>query len=128
MKKLHRILLVDDDKATNFLHRLLLDEMNLAEGIDVAINGKEALDHLESCALIDLPNLVFLDINMPLMNGFEFLKNYTKLDKEIKKNVKVVMLSSSVDQGDIAKAKQFKEVNDFIGKPLTEEIIITNNF
>ncbi len=123
MRKLHRILLVDDDHTTNLLHQLLLEEMDVAEGIDIALNGKEALDHINSCDIKDLPDLILLDLNMPLMNGLEFLEHYENVVKERKGSVKLLMLSTTTNPEDIAKAKQYDAFSEFVNKPLTEKKI-----
>ena len=124
MKKLNRILLVDDDDTTNFLHQYLLKEMELAEHIDVALNGKEALDFIESYKLESLPDLVLLDINMPYMDGFEFLEKYQQLDNERKVGVTLMMLSTSVNPKDIEKSQHYSQPINFIDKPLTKDKIV----
>ncbi|MBL4707913.1 MAG: response regulator [Flavobacteriales bacterium] len=124
MRKLNRILLVDDDNATNFLHQLLLEEMDLAENIDIALNGKEALDKIEAYSIEELPQLILLDINMPFMNGFEFLEQYEKLDEDRKVGVRLMMITTSTDPRDLAKSKQFSSISGFLNKPLTDKKII----
>ena len=94
-KKLNCILLVDDDKATNFLHKKIIGNNDVSENILVALNGKEAMIIICN-ALIDndknntLPELVFLDINMPIMNGWEFMEEYQKLIGSKNKSVGIL--------------------------------------
>ena len=82
--KLNCILLVDDDEPTNFLNQMVIEELDIAEQIRVAQNGQEALTYLKKTGIGDenfpLPDLILLDINMPAMNGWEFLERYRKLN------------------------------------------------
>ncbi len=120
-KKLNCILLVDDDKDFNFIHQRLLKKMNCVESIEVAANGKMGLDFIRSkkCK----PNLIFLDINMPKMNGWEFLEEYNRLAEDEKANVVIVMLTSSLNPDDKAKAETFGCVRSFVAKPLDIESV-----
>jgi CheY-like chemotaxis protein len=125
MRKLNRILLVDDDDTTNFLHQYLFNNMKLVEHVDVALNGKEALDFIEDYDLESLPDLILLDINMPYMDGFEFLDKYQQLDNERKVGITLMMLSTSVNPKDIEKSQHYPQQINFIDKPLTKEKITT---
>lgn len=125
--KLNCILLVDDDEPTNFLNQMVLEELNITEQIKVAQNGKEALTYLESTNIgnvnFPLPELILLDINMPAMNGWEFLQQYAKLPANQKANVVIVMLTTSLNPDDRAKADEISEVTGFETKPLTADKI-----
>ena len=77
-KKLNCILLVDDDPDDNFYHQIIINEMNIVNHIDIAINGIEAITYLKKENQIP-PEIIFLDINMPKMNGWEFLEQYKHL-------------------------------------------------
>jgi CheY-like chemotaxis protein len=120
-QKLNCILLVDDDKDFNFIHERLLKKMNCVESIEVAANGKIGLDFIMSnkCK----PNIIFLDINMPKMNGWEFLEAYNRLAEDEKANVVIVMLTSSLNPDDMAKAETFGCVRSFVAKPLDIESV-----
>lgn len=121
-KKLKEILLVDDSEATNSLNKRLLQHMEVVEKIEICLNGKEALDYLTTpneAGTYPAPNIIFLDINMPVMDGFQFLQEYQKQDPSIKANIVVVMLTSSLNQVDANKAKNFSDVKEFFHKPLT---------
>lgn len=121
MIKLAHLLLVDDDPTTNFFNRHLLEKMNLCEVIHEAGNGQEALDKIEELRLIgEAPDMILLDINMPIMNGFEFLEQYAKLDHKIRESVVICMLTTSLAQSDLDRSNQFAELNDYIDKPLSE--------
>lgn len=123
MNKFKSVLLVDDDEATNFLHQVYLKEWDLAEDIYTAMNGQEALDFLESNLDFrkNKPSLILLDINMPVMNGFEFMEAYAELDASMKASIVVVMLTSSIHPSDKDRAGEVKDLNSFMNKPLTKE-------
>jgi len=123
MQKVKSILLVDDDEATNFLHKIYIEEWGVADNIYTALNGQEALDFLKENEEFrqNKPSLILLDINMPIMNGFEFMEAYKELDDSMKASVVVVMLTSSLHHIDQARASGLDDLNGFINKPLTRE-------
>jgi CheY-like chemotaxis protein len=124
MKKLNCILLVDDDEPTNFLNKMILEDVDCADTIEVAESGLSALSFLESASengSQSSPDLIFLDINMPAMNGWEFLEQYSNLDQQRKANVVIVMLTTSLNPDDRAKASKMPDVSGFETKPLTPE-------
>lgn len=126
MKPLDRILLVDDDAVTNMMHRRVIERSGRACAIDVATDGQEALDIL--CADLEagrpLPELIFLDINMPGMGGFEFLEHYAALDIAADAQLIIVMLSTSLLQADHARADADPNVHSFCDKPLRLEKLL----
>ncbi len=122
MKKLNCILLVDDLPADNHFLQMMIEEMNIAENIKVALNGIDALNYLKNENNI-IPDLIFLDINMPKMNGWEFLEEYKKLDKNTKSKIVIVILSTSINPDDIKKSEGIEEVSDFEVKPLDKDAI-----
>lgn len=121
-KKLNCILLIDDDPDDNNYHRIILEEMDIVECIDVAVNGIEALIYLKRENRIP-PELIFLDINMPRMNGWEFLEQYKELPAKQKSRTLIMMLTTSTNPDHIAKAKEIKEVTGFETKPLSVELM-----
>jgi CheY-like chemotaxis protein len=122
-RKLNCILLIDDDEPTNFLHKFVIEKTGFAEKCVTVQNGQEALDYLkrEEDGKYPQPDLIFLDINMPRMNGWEFLDEYEKLEKAQKGNIVVVMLTTSLDPSDKEKAEKKIGINEFMSKPLTAE-------
>jgi CheY-like chemotaxis protein len=120
MKKLNSVLLIDDDPTSCFLTQYIIEEMNIAQHIYTVQSGREALDLLhtnqgEPEAVIEL---ILLDINMPDMDGFEFLEAFEDLPYYL--NSSVVMLTTSSNHRDLDKAKTFR-VADYLNKPITEE-------
>jgi CheY-like chemotaxis protein len=119
-QQLKSILLVDDDAATNFLHTLILRGMHCTENIQTVLNGQEALDYLRAAHAGEhpVPELVFLDINMPMVNGWEFLEEYDTLPQEQRAKTVIVMLTTSLNPDDIARSEKYDEVQAYRQKPL----------
>ena len=116
------ILIVDDDETNNFYVRHILSKLNITENIYFALNGQEALDIIsELTSKGILMGLILLDINMPIMNGFEFLAAYEKLPAFNRSKTVITMMSSSVHSVDMEKSKSYKSINNCIVKPLTKE-------
>jgi CheY-like chemotaxis protein len=124
-KKINCIMLVDDNPDDNFFHERVIRKHDFSEHVIVKQTGKEALEYLKAkdqnkgCH----PDLIFLDINMPGMNGWEFLNEYKKLDLYFQGKIIVVMLTSSDNPEDIIKAKEHGVAFEFKTKPLTKEML-----
>ena len=115
-------MLVDDNSDDNFFHERGIKQNN-PKNIAITENtGAKALEYLKD-GHSPHPDLIFLDINMPGMNGWEFLEEYGRLDKEMQSRVIIIMLTTSDNPDDLAKAKKCAFVSDYITKPLTEEIM-----
>jgi CheY-like chemotaxis protein len=132
-QKLKLILLIDDDESTNFINRIIIEKYGCAEKIVETLNGYKALEFLKST--VDgnhpQPDLIFLDINMPGMNGWEFLERYHQLNEDEKGKVIVVMLSASDNPDDIRRATEIGGIKAFKTKPMTTEMlaeILKSNF
>jgi CheY-like chemotaxis protein len=122
-RKLNCVLLIDDDEPTNFLNQLVVESSGYTEQIKTAQSGEEALNYLVNSGENDnpSPDLIFLDINMPAMNGWEFLDKYRNLDDAKKSKVVIVMLTTSLFPEDKARAYEIPEISGFENKPLTKE-------
>jgi CheY-like chemotaxis protein len=121
------ILLVDDDEINNFISIKLIKKALLNTEIMACLNGKFAIDQLFELQRKDpdkLPDYILLDINMPIMNGWEFLDEYKRLNIDPQGKCKVFIISSSVFSNDINKARSYPLVKDFISKPLNVEKIV----
>lgn len=132
-KPIHCILLVDDDPDDNFLHQMVIEDSGLCEHVRIAENGIQALRYLTgtNAASYIRPDVILLDINMPGMNGFEFLLEYGKLPEHQKANVVLMMLTTSLNPDDMRRAQSYSIVESFKSKPLTQtllEQIVTDHF
>lgn len=116
------IFLVDDDDIANFLNKIFIEKLNLDLEVQVATNGEQALDLiLDKNVFIPSPCLLLLDINMPRMNGWQFLEHYDKLaDDRTKEEIVIVMLTSSEAESDMVKAQNSTHITEFVTKPLSE--------
>lgn len=115
-------MLVDDNDTDNFISKRIIEITKFAKRVEVKNSGKSALDYLRENQdnPQDLPNLIFLDINMPIVDGFVFLYEFEKFNETIKDKCKVIILSSSDNKRDIDKIVNNNHVIKFITKPLTE--------
>jgi len=116
-------MLIDDNPNDNFFHEREIKKTNLEAMVIAKNTAMEALEYLQ--AKNDLsniqPDLIFLDIHMPEMDGWEFLQAYNQIDKEFQNPVIIMMLTSSDNAEDVARAKVWTSVSGFITKPLTKE-------
>ncbi len=120
------VLLVDDDEINNFISIKLIKKALLNTEIMACLNGKFAIDQLVEIQRRDpakLPDYILLDINMPIMNGWEFLDEYKRLNIDPAGKCKIFIISSSVFSNDINKARSYPLVKDFISKPLNVDKI-----
>jgi CheY-like chemotaxis protein len=129
MKKINCILLVDDNESDNFFHQEIIRQADVCTHLKVVTDGIQALNYIvesrDSAHSKEFPkpDVIFLDINMPRMNGFEFLEEYDKLEHRLKSTILIIMLSTSLIPRDQQKAMEIEVVNEFINKPLTEEML-----
>lgn len=114
-----KILIVDDDKVISFLHNKKLELFNFIWPPENCINGKEALDFIKKEDPFNTDFLIFLDLNMPVMNGWEFLDQIQK--EPFLHNLNVVVVSTTTHKPDLIKALAYKQVLGFCQKPLTSE-------
>ena len=128
--KLNCILLVDDDEPTNFLNRLTVEEVDCANHIKVIPGARDALDYLVCAGKKQLsneecprPEIIFLDINMPAMDGWEFLQRYEAMPDTQKGSIIIVMLTTSFNPEDELKARTIPSVKEFRNKPLTPALL-----
>jgi CheY-like chemotaxis protein len=118
MKKLKNVMLVDDDDTYQFLCGKIISDSGITENVIPCMSGEDALSYLKQ-KKGPVPELILLDINMPGMNGWDFLEEFKILPPELKTGLIIAMHSSSIFPEDKIKAGGYKEVADFIEKPLT---------
>lgn len=132
MSVLKKIMLVDDDEIFVFLISKTIEHLKLVEQIEVFENGLDALEYFEKHKFNNeiLPEIVLLDLSMPIINGWQFLDQYSKISTHLTKKIDIYICSSSISPDDIARAKTIKEITDFIIKPISKEklIDIVNNY
>ncbi len=121
------VLLVDDDSIYQFIARKTLEATGLTEKINVCSNGEEAYRFLENNQenVNELPDVILLDVNMPVMNGWEFLHAFKNLQSPAIKHIPIFLVTSSVNDADINYSQQFSNVQDYIVKPLVKEKLCT---
>lgn len=128
---LDKILCVDDDAITLMLCKKVIERVSFAHEILTAKNGEEAIFYFDELApqlqqdqTVSYPKLTFLDLNMPIMNGWEFLDNYLQNGyHELFSEAKFIVLSSTIDPNDVEKTKSYPMVIDFLSKPITKEML-----
>ncbi|RAU81686.1 response regulator [Pontibacter arcticus] len=121
---LELILLVDDDDTTNFLNKRLLEDMQVAKEIMVCTNGRDAIEYLSDACIEasgkKCPDLIFLDIKMPVMDGFSFLDEYQNRQLDAQDHVIIMMLTSSASFYDLERLKNYSRVKKHYSKTLTK--------
>lgn len=119
------VMLVDDNDTDNFISKRIIEITKFAKRVEIKNSGKSALQYLEDNQgnPDNLPDLIFLDINMPIVDGFVFLFEFEMFPEELKKKCKVVILSSSDNKRDIEKIVDNEYVIKFITKPLTDNAL-----
>ena len=123
MKKIDKICLIDDDMIYRYLTQKVITETHLVKGISSFSNGLDAINFLKAEHLHEekLPDLILLDLFMPIMDGWGFLKEYVKLLPELPKEIPIYIVSSSIDPADLQKSKGISSVTGYIIKPMTKE-------
>ncbi len=121
MKKVNLTCIIDDDPIFVFGIKKVMELINFSDSIMVFKNGQEALDNLKPIILSkeELPDIILLDLNMPVLDGWQFLDEFIKIPCE--KKIIIYVVSSSIDPEDILRAKSYQGVSDYIVKPITIE-------
>jgi CheY-like chemotaxis protein len=121
MKKIDIACVIDDDDIYTFTIKKIIDNSQLAEKTLYFPNGKVALDFFNEYLhqTTHLPDLILLDINMPVLDGWQFMDEFIKLSPLINKRIVVYIVSSSIDRADFNKAKGYEQISDFIVKPVS---------
>jgi len=121
---LNKVLLIDDSEAINYIHNYILEELGIVQEIIIKENGADALAYLLDLIASNtpLPELIFIDINMPKMNAWEFFEAYQKIDLDIRRQSHVILMTSSIDPADMAKAQDIPDIEAIKDKPFDETV------
>lgn len=121
-QKVELACIIDDDKIYVNLVRKIIEIKKLSKNLIIFKNGREALEYfqknLSSFSEDSLPEIIFLDLNMPVMDGWEFLNEFIKIKNELSKKIQLYVVSSSIDPRDLERAKSFNMVTDYLIKPI----------
>lgn len=125
-KKIEIACIIDDDDVYVFGVSKLIQIKGLCENLMVFNNGQEALNYLRPIFNTPnlLPDVILLDINMPVMDGWQFAEEFTKLNNHLEKKVIVYMVSSSIDPKDVERAKAISGISNYYLKPVTLDMLI----
>lgn len=126
MERVKQLTLVDDDDVYIYLTKKAIKKTNRVDFISVFNNGLDALNFLKENKedVEELPDILFLDLSMPIMDGWQFLNEFIKINPEMGKEIPIYICSSSISPEDLETAKTIKEVSDFIIKPIYKEKLI----
>lgn len=126
--KYNAVMLIDDNEIDNLINQKIIESSDICNYIFTHTGGKSAIEFLKNAEKIAregnkglMPEIIFLDIDMPLMDGFQFLDEFENLPKGIKDHCRIVMLTSSINSKDVKKSKRYSNVKEYINKPLTKE-------
>jgi CheY-like chemotaxis protein len=120
-KKVQRAFIIDDDEVYIYAIKRLIKIQNLCDEVLVFTDGKQAVDYLEEHQNdgTPMPEVIMIDVNMPVLDGWGFIEAFQKMDLESTKNTKLFMISSSIDPRDVKKAKEIPLIIKYIFKPIT---------
>jgi len=122
-------MLIDDNEIDNLINQKMIEAAAITENIYTHTGAKSAIEFLKNMEKMDvadkvLPDVIFLDIDMPLMDGFQFLDEFANLSQLTRKKCKIIMLTSSINPQDFNRAKKYENVKLYLNKPLSHDSIM----
>ncbi|NML38270.1 response regulator [Chitinophaga sp. G-6-1-13] len=125
MKLINMIFIVDDDPIHQQIAKIMIERQGICTNIRVFSDAQDVLDHIRQHAdkVDELPDLILLDLNMPIMDGWEFLDEYSVFHDQLPKQIRIFVLTSSIDEKDKERVRHYPVVNGYLTKPLSKEII-----
>lgn len=128
MSAYQSVMLIDDNEIDNLINQKMVEAADLSKYIYTHTGAKSAIEFLKNIEQLDaevvnkvLPDVIFLDIDMPLMDGFQFLEEFNKLKDSTRDRCKIVMLTSSINPQDVSKSKKYESVKKHLNKPLSQD-------
>lgn len=128
-KRYRTVMLIDDNEIDNLINQKMVEAAAITDHIYIHTGARSAIEFLRNIEKLELadqvlPDLIFLDIDMPLMDGFQFLDEFEKLMTTTKKKCRIVMLTSSINPQDVNRSKKYANVKLYLNKPLTHESLV----
>jgi len=125
MNKVKHVCIVDDDELFQFVMRQHFERLELVENIHKFTDGEQALNYIKSHLHTpdDLPDLILLDVNMPFMDGWQFMREFVKLSLPEDKHIRIYILTSSTHESDLQRAREFPGLSGYLVKPISKNII-----
>ncbi len=123
------VMLIDDNEIDNFINERMIKGCNFSEHVYVNSGTQSAVEFLKNLTIKKdvrkehLPSVIFLDLNMPILDGFHFLEEFEKLEEGLIKDIRVILLTSSIDPADLTRSEKYKSVKGFLHKPLTQDAL-----
>lgn len=128
-RKYRAVMLIDDNEIDNLINQKMIEASAITENIYTHTGAKSAIEFLKNMEKMDvadkvLPDVIFLDIDMPLMDGFQFLDEFANLSQITRKKCRIIMLTSSINPQDFNRAKKYENVKLYLNKPLSHDSIM----
>jgi CheY-like chemotaxis protein len=128
-RKYRAVMLIDDNEIDNLINQKMIEASSITENIYTHTGAKSAIEFLKNMEKMDvadkvLPDVIFLDIDMPLMDGFQFLDEFANLTQVTRKKCRIIMLTSSINPQDFNRAKKYENVKLYLNKPLSHDSIM----